>query len=273
MNKLLFFLLFLATGAQAQNKFIAILPEQDPNYISLNKLQMFVVQSMFDKEAEANIEVRISEKNKTLAVAEIKNYKLTPGHNTFNLDPYFVAVDNKKGAILRKGFKLEEGDFVISTHVSVLSDGVMSFFKDSIIRNFPDRGPIKPIMPVNDFEFEETPNMFMWEPMNPAMQDATYKLSIYEVKEKMKLEDVVAKEAPIFINSTNFSNQINVIGKGNIPFKKKVTYCWVITMEVGDIVLKQSEIRTFKIKKLSPEHNHEPEEPVLIDLTKPQPSK
>lgn len=270
MNKMLLFLILFASSLNAQNRFNAILPEQDPNYISLNRLQMFVIHSMFDKETEANIEVRISEKGKTLAVAEIRNYKLNIGPNTINLDQYFVPADDKKGLILKKGFKLEEGDYIISTHVSVLYDGVMSFHKDSIVRNLPDRGPIKTMMPVNEFEFEETPNVFMWEPINPVIQDANYKLSIYEVKDKMKLEDIVAKESPIFINQTNFSNQINIIGKGSIPFKRKQKYCWVITMEVGDIVLKTSEIKTFKIKNLSPEHNHEPEEPVLIDLSKPQ---
>jgi hypothetical protein len=273
MNKLLFFFLFLSASIYAQNKVIGILPDQHPNYISLDKLQMFVVQSTLDKETTANIEVKISEKNKTLALAEIKNYKLTPGHNTLNLDPYFVAVDKKKGAILRKGFKLEEGNFVISAHIAVMSGGSMTSFKDSIVRIFPDRGPIKTILPVNNFEFEETPNVFVWESLNPIIQDATYRLSIYEMKEKVKPEEAVAKGAPIFTNTTNYSNQISLTGNGNALFKKNGTYCWMITLEVGDIVLKRSDLNVFKIKKLSPEQNYDPVQPVLIDLTKPEPNK
>lgn len=273
MNKWLFFVLFFSASSYAQNKVIGILPEQDPNYISLNKLQMFVVHSMFDKETTANIEVKISEKNKTLVLAEIKNYKLMPGHTTFNLDSYFVAVDKKKGAILRKGFKLEEGNFVVSTHIAVMSGGSMTSFKDSIVRIFPDRGPIRTMLPVSNYEFEETPNLFVWEPLNPIIQDATYKLSIYEIKDKAKPEEAVSKEAPIFINTTNYSNQIGVSGNGNALFKKNGTYCWVITLEVGDIVLKRSDLKVFKVKKLSPEQNYEPVQPVLIDLTKPEPNK
>lgn len=270
MIRILLLCLGISTTLFSQNKFVLIIPEIDPNYVSLNQFQMMLIQSQFDKEVEANIEVRISEKNKTLVLAEMKNYKLMIGHNTINLYNNFVAVDKKKGEILRKGFKIDEGKFVISTHVSILSDGVMQFSKDSIVRDFIDRGPINTMMPPDGFEFEETPNNFMWEPINPLMQDATFKLFIYEMKEKEKPTEAIAKGNPIFMNMTNFSNQITVVGKGDIPFKRNKMYCWYITMEIGEIELKRSDIKTFKVKKLSNEHNHEPEEPVLIDLSKPQ---
>lgn len=162
----------------------------------------------------------------------------------------FSFGNNNYGLMLSQSGKFPEGEYEYCIEVEITQSKVrwpVQIFENCFFQHIQ---PLTPLLLINPVDGDEDCNKrpdFVWQPPLPLPVNAKFRLVLTELKDKQDIIQAITYNHPL-INQGNIpSGQLRYPANAPSLLEGK-TYVWQVIVYTDKIILKKSEIWTYKIK-------------------------